>query len=54
MSKERRIEILEYRINELEILITIYHEQNISLKKTNRLEVKKVKYENQLEQILLI
>ncbi len=52
MSKERNIEILQYKINELEEKITHFINFNISPKKRIRLEVLKGKYESQLEEIL--
>ena len=53
MSKQRDIEILEYKITELEEKIIIYQENNISQKKIERLELKKLRYEDQLTEIEL-
>lgn len=43
MSKERDVEILEYRIAEIEKKIIIYHKFNISVKKIEKLETLKLK-----------
>lgn len=51
MSKERDIEILEYKIAELEIKITNFEKYNISVKKKQDLELKKLKYEDQLAEL---
>lgn len=48
MSKERDIEILEFRIAKLEDLIFEYNDHNISQKKTDTLIAKKERYEAQL------
>lgn len=48
MSKERDIEILEYKIDELEAKIIIYEQQDISQKKIDKLVTQKGIYENQL------
>ena len=48
MSKERDIEILEFKIAQLEDLIFEYQEHGISIKKTEALEAKKQRYEDQL------
>lgn len=52
MSKETNIEILEHNIAELEKKIIIFEDNNISQKKIDRLEGKKLKYEQQLTEIL--
>ena len=48
MSKERDIEILEFKIAQLEDLIFEYNDHNISVKKTDALTAKKERYEAQL------
>ena len=48
MSKERDIEILEFKIAKLEDLIFEYNDHNISQKKTDVLIAKKGRYEDQL------
>lgn len=53
MSKERDIEILEYKIADLESKIQAYIDNDISQKKIDRLEMLKLKYETQLEEIEL-
>jgi len=53
MSKERNIEILEHKITELEGKIIKFQNNNISEKKITRLELLKLKYETQLEEIEL-
>jgi hypothetical protein len=52
MTKERKIEILEYDIANLEEKILAYGQNNISQKKIDRLEGKKGRYEQQLAEIL--
>ena len=51
MSKERDIQILEFEIAKLEDLIFEYNERNISKKKREALEAKKLRYETQLAAI---
>lgn len=53
MSKERDIEILEHKIAELEKKIIVYNDNNISEKKIVKLEILKLKYEDQLVEIEL-
>jgi uncharacterized protein YigA (DUF484 family) len=53
MSKERNIQILEHKIAELEEKIQKFHEYGISNKKIERLEILKLKYEDQLAEIEL-
>lgn len=53
MSKERNIQILEHKIAELEKKIIKFDERGISDKKIERLRILKLKYENELEEILL-
>lgn len=53
MSKERDIEILERKIAVLEEKILVYYDYNISQKKIDRLEMRKLKYEDQLAEIEL-
>jgi len=48
MSKERDIEILEFKIAKLEDLIFEYNDHNISQKKTDALIARKERYEGQL------
>jgi hypothetical protein len=52
MSKERNIEILQHKIDELEIKIHNFNQFNISPKKTNKLVILKQKYEDQLDGLL--
>jgi hypothetical protein len=51
MSKERDIQILEYKIAELETKIANFEKFNISEKKKDDLELRKLKYQTQLEEI---
>ena len=51
MSKERNVQILEYKIAELERKIQTFIDNKISEKKINRLKLLKLKYETQLEEI---
>jgi len=51
MSKERDIEILEYKITQLTIKIANFEKYGILEKKKQALEIKKLKYETQLEEI---
>lgn len=51
MSKERDIQILEHKIAELELKITNFQKYNISNKKKQDLEMRKLKYETQLEEL---
>jgi hypothetical protein len=53
MSKERDIQILEHKIAELEQKILKFQEFGISAKKTEKLEILKLKYEDQLAEIEL-
>jgi len=53
MSKERDIEILKYKIADLESKIQAFYDNGISQKKIDRLEMLKLKYETQLEEIEL-
>jgi len=53
MSKERDIEILEFNIAKLEDLIFEYHDKDISQKKIDALEAKKIRYEDQLAALLV-
>lgn len=48
MSKERDIQILEFKIAQLEDKIITFDDNNISEKKILKLETQKLKYENQL------
>jgi len=52
MSTERDIEILEFKIAKLEDLIFEFNDHNISQKKTEALEARKLRYETQLAAIL--
>lgn len=52
MSKERDIQILEHKISETEKKILKFEELKISDKKIQKLEIMKLKYENQLEELL--
>lgn len=51
MSKERDIEILEYKIAEIDKKLAEFDEHNISDKKKQNLEILKLKYEDQLAEI---
>lgn len=53
MSKERDIQILEHKIAELEVKIENFEKYNISDKKKEGLEIKKLMYEDQLAEIQL-
>lgn len=48
MSTERDIEILEFKIAQLEDLIFEFNDHNISVKKREALETRKQRYEDQL------
>lgn len=52
MCKERDVEILEHKIAELEKKITNFQKSKISEKKINHLEILKLKYEDELAEIL--
>jgi hypothetical protein len=52
MSKERDVEILKYKIADLERKIKEFTNHNISEKKTANLRILKLKYESDLEEIL--
>jgi hypothetical protein len=51
MSKERDIQILEHKIADLEAKIANFEKYNISEKKKEALELKKLQYEDQLAEI---
>ena len=51
MSKEKDIKILEHKISEIDEKLILYAERGISEKKIKSLEMKKLKYETQLEEI---
>ena len=51
MSKDRDVEILEYKIAKLEEKIANFQRFDISEKKIENLRVLKLKYESQLEEI---
>jgi len=51
MSKEKDVRILEHKIAEIENKIILFEQQTISQKKIKNLEIKKLKYETQLEEI---
>jgi hypothetical protein len=51
MSKERDIEILEHKIAEIDVKIANFEKYNISQKKIEALEIKKLQYEDQLAEI---
>jgi hypothetical protein len=52
MSKERDIEILEYKISAINTKIQQFIEHEISEKKIDNLRILKLKYETQLEEIV--
>ena len=51
MSKEKDVQVLEYKISELDEKIILFTERGISEKKIKNLEMLKLKYETQLEEI---
>lgn len=51
MSKERDIQILEHKIAELEEKILNFGKYDISHKKKQKLEIMKLKYETELEEL---
>ena len=51
MTKERLVQILTHKINELEKKITNYKKFGISEKKIEKLELMKLKYEDELVEI---
>jgi hypothetical protein len=53
MSKERDIQILEHKIADLENKIIKFGERGISEKKTEKLRILKLKYEDELEELML-
>lgn len=53
MAKERDIQILEHKIAELEVKIANFEKYNISDKKREALELKKLQYEDQLAELQL-
>lgn len=53
MSKERDVEILKYKIDELTKKISTFNKQRIDAKKRQALELQKLKYEDQLAEIEL-
>jgi len=53
MSKDRDVQVLEHKIADLEIKIANFEKFNISDKKTENLRILKLKYETQLEEILV-
>lgn len=52
-NKKRAIEILEHKINEMKNKIEAFRKHGISDKKAERLEILKLKYEQQLEELLV-
>ena len=51
MCNEKQTQILGHKIAELDEKIILYKERGISEKKIKRLEMLKLKYETQLEEI---
>lgn len=51
MNKEREIEILQYKISEIEEKISILQKNNVSDKKIFNLELKRLQYEDKLSEI---
>lgn len=51
MSKEKNIQILEHKIADIDEKLLLYVERGISEKKIKSLEMKKLQYETQLEEI---
>ena len=52
-NKKRLVEVLEHKINEMDKKIEAFHKHGISQKKVERLEILKLKYEQQLEELLI-
>ena len=53
MNKERSVAVLEHKIAELETKITNFGRYNINDKKIDNLRILKLKYETQLEELLV-
>jgi hypothetical protein len=53
MAKDRDVQILEHKIADLETKIANYEKFHISDKKTENLRMLKLKYETQLEELLV-
>ena len=53
MSKERNVAVLEHKIAELETKISNFGKYNINDKKIENLRIMKLKYETQLEELLV-
>ena len=53
MSKDRSVAILGHKIAELELKIANFEKYNINDKKTENLRILKLKYETQLEELLV-
>jgi hypothetical protein len=53
MNKEKDIQILEHKISEINRLLLNFDKYNINEKKKEALELKKLKYEDQLIEIQL-
>jgi len=53
MSKERDIQILEYKIADLETKIANFEKFNIGDKKIENLKILKLKYEDELAELQL-
>jgi hypothetical protein len=51
MNKERDIQILQYKINDIDKKIKQFQEYKISNKKIDNLEILKLKYETELEEL---
>jgi hypothetical protein len=51
MSKERDIQILEYKIADIDKKIKQFQEHKISDKKIDNLKILKLKYETELEEL---
>jgi hypothetical protein len=51
MGKERDIQILQYKINDIDKKIKQFQENKISNKKIDNLKILKLKYETELEEL---
>ena len=51
MSNEKTVQILEHKITDIDEKLLLYKERGISKKKIKSLEMKKLKYETELEEI---
>ena len=54
MGKEKDVQLLEYKISEIDRLLYNYDKYNIDDKKKEALEIKRLKYEDQLTELQLL